>query len=60
MLGAEAKKWVLETEIRVVLDLVLVTLLEREKCISMKRQLAVAWGGTTRGKGGLVRCSNRA
>ena len=44
MLGAETKKWVLETEITVVLDLVLVTLLEREKCISIKRTLAAAWG----------------
>ena len=42
---AEIKKWVFETEIRVDLDLVVVTLLEREECVfSMSRQLVVAWG----------------
>lgn len=41
MLGAEAKKWVLKTEISFILCLVFKTLLEREKCISMKRTLTL-------------------
>ena len=45
MLGAETKKWVLETEIRFVLCLVSVALLERVECaFSMNRQLTEAWG----------------
>jgi hypothetical protein len=42
---AETKKWVLATEIRLVLCLVATTLLEREECVfSMSRQLVEGWG----------------
>jgi len=41
---AETKKWVLKTEIRVVLSLVSKALLERAESVSMSRQLTVAWG----------------
>lgn len=45
MLRAETKKLVLDSEIRFILCLVLVALLEREECVfSMTRQLSVAWG----------------
>ena len=54
MLGAETKKWVLETEIRVVLFLKTKTLLEREECVSMKRQLTEVWGGWLSQYPGLV------
>jgi hypothetical protein len=45
MLRVEVKKWVFETEIRIVLCLVIMALLEREECVfSMKHQLSMAWG----------------
>jgi hypothetical protein len=45
MLGAEVKKWAFETEIRFVLCLVMMALLEMEECVFlMSRQLTEAWG----------------
>ena len=45
MLGAEVERRFFATEIRFILCLVPLALLEREECVfSMSRQLAVAWG----------------